>query len=72
MSTTTPAGEDEFPGYRWVSPVRAGQMLGVTTQQVYLLIDRGHLPGYQIAGEVKLLAHDVEELRARFTDRKGD
>jgi excisionase family DNA binding protein len=71
--TTIPAADGGgFRSYRWVSVPRAGQILGVPHEQVYLLIDKGHLPGYQIGGEIKLLADDVEELRDRFRGRKGD
>jgi excisionase family DNA binding protein len=45
-----------------VSPVRAAQILGVPVADVYKLIDGGRLPGYRIADEVKLLAHDLEAL----------
>jgi excisionase family DNA binding protein len=45
-----------------VSPVRAAQILGVPVADVYKLIDGGRLPGYRIADEVKLLAHDIEAL----------
>jgi hypothetical protein len=37
---------------------------------VYALIDRGRLPGYRIAGEIRLLADDVEDLRDRLPKRR--
>ncbi len=70
--TTADPGDGAFRSYRWVSPVRASLMLGIPLRQVYLLIDHGHLPGYRIAGEIRLLAHDVEDLRDRFRDRRDD
>jgi excisionase family DNA binding protein len=72
VTTLPAAGGDDFRSYRWVSVSRAGQILGVPHEQVYLLIDKGHLPGYQIGGEIKLLADDVEELRDRFLGHRGD
>jgi hypothetical protein len=62
VSTTAVGGAGGFPSYRWVSPVRAAQILGVPVADVYKLIDGGRLPGYRIADEVKLLAHDIEAL----------
>jgi len=63
---------DDFDGYRWLSVERACRMLGVSVRELYRLIDHGHLRGYKIAGEIRLLAHDVEVLRDRFRDRRGD
>ena len=72
MSTTAAGGAGGFPSYRWVSPVRAAQILGVPVADVYKLIDGGQLPGYRIADEVKLLAHDIEALLdAGGDDRPG-
>ena len=72
MSVITADPGDEFDGYRWVSDRRACDMLGVSVRELYQLIDHGHLRGYKIAGEIRLLAHDVEVLRDRFRDRRGD
>lgn len=47
--------------YDWVSPAAAALRLGVAVRDVYRLIDTGELPGYRIAHEVRLLAHEVEE-----------
>ena len=63
---------DDFDGYRWVSALRACEMLGVSVRELYRLIDHGHLRGYKIAGEIRLLAHEVEALRDRLRDRRGD
>jgi hypothetical protein len=70
--TTTLADDGDHPSYRWVSAARAGEMLGLTVTQVYMLIDRGIVPGYRIAGEIRLFADDVERLRARRDDRGRD
>lgn len=68
VTASTPAG-DGGRRYRWVSAARAAEMLGLTVTQVYMLIDRGDLPGYRIADEIRLLADDVERLRARRRDQ---
>lgn len=49
--------------YRWISPVRAAALLDIDLRDVYRLIDRGDLPAYRIAGEIRLLARDVEAYR---------
>lgn len=72
MTTTTLADDGDRPSYRWVSAARAGEMLGLHVTQVYMLIDRGHVPGYRIAGEIRLLIEDVERLRARRDERRRD
>ena len=51
------------PAYDWLSPAAAALRLGVAVRDVYRLIDTGNLPGYRIAHEVRLLAHEVETLR---------
>ena len=63
---------DEFDGYRWVSDRRACELLGIPLRELYRLIDHGHLRGYKIAGEIRLLAHDVEALRDRFRGERSD
>lgn len=65
VTPTTLADDGDDPSYRWVSAARAGEMLGLTVTHVYMLIDRGIVPGYRIAGEIRLLADDVERLRSR-------
>ncbi|HKE75971.1 MAG TPA: hypothetical protein VKB57_20305 [Acidimicrobiales bacterium] len=70
--TTTLADDGDRPSYLWVSAARAGEMLGLQVTQVYMLIDRGHVPGYRIAGEIRLLIEDVERLRARWDERRRD
>jgi excisionase family DNA binding protein len=70
--TTADPDEGGFASYRWLPARRAAQLLGIPIRQLYMLIDHGHLPGYKIGGEIRLLAHDVEALRDRFRDRRGD
>ena len=63
MTGTAVADGEEFGDYRWVTPVRAADMLGISTRELYRLIDIGELPAYRIAEEVKLLADDVRQRR---------
>ena len=56
------------PNYRWISSVRAADRLGVSVRDLYRLIDRGDLPAYRIAGEIRLLAHEVEDFHEKFPD----
>ena len=51
--------------YDWISPAAAALRLGVGVRDVYRLIDTGSLPGYRIVGEVRLLAHEVDEFTRR-------
>jgi excisionase family DNA binding protein len=63
VSGTAVADGDEFGNYRWVTAVRAADILGISTRELYRLIDIGELPAYRIAEELKLLADDVRQLR---------
>ena len=54
------------PNYRWISSVRAAERLGVSIRDLYRLIDRGELPAYRIASEMRLLAHEVEDFHEKF------
>jgi excisionase family DNA binding protein len=56
------------PNYRWISSVRAAERLGVSIRDLYRLIDRGELPAYRIAREIRLLANEVEDFHERFPD----
>jgi excisionase family DNA binding protein len=56
------------PNYRWISSVRAAERLGVSIRDLYRLIDRGDLPAYRIAGEIRLLAREVDDFHAKFPD----
>ena len=61
-----------FPSYRWLSAARAAGQLGLTLRELYRLIDTGRLPAYRIAGELKLMADDVDRWRTRdHTSRSG-
>jgi excisionase family DNA binding protein len=51
--------------YRWISPVQAAGRLDVSERDVYRLIDAGTLPAYRIDGQIRLLAHEVDELAHR-------
>jgi excisionase family DNA binding protein len=53
------------PNYRWISSVRAAERLGVSIRDLYRLIDRADLPAYRIAGEIRLLAHEVEDFHEK-------
>jgi len=53
-----PAGG--HPSYEWLSPSQAAARLGLAVREVYRLIDIGAVPGYRIAHEVRLLAHEVD------------
>ena len=63
MNGTPVAGRGRPPAYRWISPARAAELLGITLRELYALVDAGELPAYRIAGEIKLLAHDVDQWR---------
>jgi excisionase family DNA binding protein len=54
------------PNYRWISSVRAAERLGVSIRDLYRLIDRANLPAYRIAGEIRLLAHEVDAFHEKF------
>jgi excisionase family DNA binding protein len=64
MSVTAVGAADRRPSYEWLTPTRAAERLGIPVRQVYRLINTGHLPGYRIADEVRLLAHEVDDHRA--------
>jgi excisionase family DNA binding protein len=55
----------EASDYRWLSPGQAADRLGLSVRDVYRLIDKGELPGYRIAGTLRLLAPEVEEYLGR-------
>ena len=63
VSGTAVADGDDFGDYRWVTAVRAADMLGISTHELYRLIDTGELPAYRIADELKLLVDDVRQRR---------
>lgn len=65
MSPTDDGGRGGHPPYRWLTPAEAAERLGVPVREVYRLIDAGRLPGYRIANQVRLLAHEVDELAER-------
>ena len=64
-AVTGPRAEAGSPSYRWLSAARAAGQLGITLRELYRLIDTGRLPAYRIAGEVKLMADDVDRWRTR-------
>jgi excisionase family DNA binding protein len=51
--------------YRWISPVQAARRLSVSVPDVYRLVDAGTLPAYRIDNQIRLLAHEVDELARR-------
>jgi hypothetical protein len=63
VTGTAVADGDEFGDYRWVTPVRAADILGISARELFRLIDTGALPAYRIADELKLLADDVRQRR---------
>ncbi|HYZ98666.1 MAG TPA: helix-turn-helix domain-containing protein [Acidimicrobiales bacterium] len=63
------AATGRHPHYRWISSVRAAELLGVSIRDVYRLIDQGQLPAYRIAREIRLRAHEVEAFRTRLPRR---
>jgi excisionase family DNA binding protein len=63
VTGTAVADGDDFGDYRWVTPVRAADMLGISAPELIRLIDSGELPAYRIADELKLLADDVRQRR---------
>ena len=71
MNGAPVAGRGRLPAYRWVSPARAAELIGITLRELYALVDAGELPAYRIAGEIKLLAHDVDQWRLRHPRAGG-
>lgn len=69
MSVTAVGDAGRRPSYDWLSPAQAAARLGVPVRTVYRLIDQGRLSGYRIAGEVRLLAHEVDEAGDAAADR---
>lgn len=61
---TTPTSTQRHP-YDWITPSGAAARLGIGLRDVYRLIDTGGLPGYSIDHQVKLLAHEVDEVARR-------
>jgi excisionase family DNA binding protein len=59
-------GRTVHPNYRWISSVRAAERLGLSIRDLYRLIDRGELPAYRIASEIRLLSHEVEDFHDKF------
>jgi excisionase family DNA binding protein len=60
MRSITGPTRSEPPSYDWLTPSEAALRLGVPVRAVYRLINEGVLAGYRIAGEVRLLAHEVD------------
>ncbi|HEX6420180.1 MAG TPA: helix-turn-helix domain-containing protein [Acidimicrobiales bacterium] len=58
--TLTAEGGRRRPAHDWISPAQAAVRLGIGVRDVYRLVDRGDLPGYRIAGEIRLLGHEVD------------
>ncbi len=61
-ATDRPGGRSS---YEWITPTRAAARLGVALRDVYRLIDTGGVPGYRIDHQVRLLAHEVDEVARR-------
>ena len=51
---------------QWRRPVDVARLLGISTREVYRLIDTGALPAYKFGRVVRVQAADVEEYRRRF------
>ena len=49
--------------FEWLKPVEAARRLGISTRELYRLIDEGHLPAYKFGRVIRLLGTDVEEYR---------
>lgn len=47
----------------WETAAEASERLGISRQQLYRLIDRGHLPAYRIGRLIRLRVADVEAYR---------
>lgn len=47
--------------YDWITPAQAATRLGTAVRDLYRLVDRGQLPAYRISGEIRLLAHEVDD-----------
>jgi excisionase family DNA binding protein len=51
--------------YDWITPAQAATRLGTAIRDVYRMVDGGRLPAYRIGGEIRLLAHEVEDYARR-------
>ena len=51
--------------FEWLKPAQAARRLGISTRELYRLIDEGEVPAYKFGRAVRLLATDVEEYRRR-------
>jgi len=65
MALSAEGGRGGRPAYDWISPAQAAARLGIGVRGVYRLVDGGHLPGYRIAGEIRLLGHEVDDYARR-------
>lgn len=63
---------DPDPDYRWISPVTAADVLGVTVRELRRMIDRGEVPAYRIDGRTRLRRGEVERVRERHRGRDGE
>jgi excisionase family DNA binding protein len=66
LSILATLGTGRRRSYEWIEPSQAAARLGVTVRDVYRLIDAGALPAYRIDNQIRLLAHEVDELRRRW------
>ncbi len=51
--------------FEWLKPVEAARRLGVSTRELYRLIDEGQVPAYKFGRAIRLLGTDVDEYRRR-------
>ena len=49
--------------FEWLSTAEAAEMLEVTVQRIYELIDQGHLAGYRFGRVIRLRREDVDRYR---------
>lgn len=69
VTATAVGAPGHRPAYDWITPTEAATRLGIPVREVYRLIDRGEVPGYRLAEEIRLLAHEVDELARRRPPR---
>jgi excisionase family DNA binding protein len=69
VTATAVGAPGHHPAYDWITPTEAATRLRIPVREVYRLIDRGEVPGYRLAEEIRLLAHEVDELARRRPPR---
>ena len=57
--TRTALATDDFDDRDWLSTRKAAEALGITSRQLYKLIDSGVIPAYRFGRVIRLRARDI-------------